>query len=459
MFIRTVTAMVLAFSVASCSVVGPNYQRPLIPLEARFALDPNSALQAAANDIWWETLADPTLNAVMQRALAQNLDVQASVARIQQAQAQLRAAGPLSQLSGGAEATAQVRLNDDGTRDNAALRIAPTFVLDLFGEATRREERAQATLDAAVFQSAASRLALQLAVVTAYLDLRFFQDLEALRHRAIRRQTQVVNLVRQREALSEETRISMRRSEAELQLQRAQVPESQQGQVAAILRISTLLAEPFSPLQQELSVRKRQPRPASNFAPGLPAALLKNRPDVRSAEADLRAAVAQVGVTEAQLYPTLSLNGGISASGGTTVTLGPSLAAPIFDRNARLAGRDAALARAEEAELAWRLAVLDSVEEVQLNLSQLRTSDTQVTALIGAVSKFREAVGLSRDAFQLQAITHLELLDAEDSLIQTELRLINARRSYALAWAGLNVAIGQGWRAHASDAVAAALLD
>lgn len=443
---------VLASFVASCGVVGPNYERPLVALEGQYALDPDPSLRAAAHDMWWTALADPMLDRLMQRALAQNLDVRSAVARIAQAQAQLRATGVSSQLSGEVEATGRAVWTDGDYNDRAQVRAAPEFVLDLFGERQRQSEAAQAVLDRAVFETAASRLALQLALVSSYLDLRYFQELETLRNRSVQNQLRVVDAVRQRQAARADTKVVLQRAEAELQLQRALIPQAKQGQQRAALRLATLMAEPFMPLLHEVGRRPEQPRPATNIAPGVPAELLKNRPDVRAAEATLRATVARVGVSEAQLYPRLALSGSLGVASdisGTSISIGPTVSVPLFDRTARLAGRKAAIARAEEAELLWRATVLSSVEEVQLNLSQLRTSDQEVAALAAAVSKFRAAARLSRDAFRLQAITHLEILDAEDSLTDAEFRLLNARRAYAGAWSQLNVAIGQGWQAHA----------
>lgn len=455
MLIKSVTGGVLACLVASCSAVGPTYQRPVVSLEARYTVDPNASIRAAADDAWWSSLADPTLNKLMQRALAQNLDMRAAIARISQAQAQLRATGVSSQLSGDTEALARATWTDGDYGDRAQVSVAPVFVIDLFGETRRQQEAAQAVLDRAVFETGASRLALQLALVSSYLDLRYFQALETLRNRAIHNQLRVVDVVNQREALRAENKMTLHRAQAELQIQRALLPQAKQGQQRAALRLATLMAEPFMPLLHEVGKRSTQPNPTQNIAPGTPANLLKNRPDIRAAEATLRAAVARVGVSEAQLYPKLTLNGSLgvaSDASGMTVSLGPSISVPLFDRTARVAGRDGAQARAEEAELLWRKTVFEGVEEVQRNLSLLQTSDQEVTALAAAVSKFNAVARLSRDAFRLQAITHLEILDAEDSLTDAELRLINARRAYAGAWAQLNVAIGQGWRAHATDA-------
>ncbi|MEM6938709.1 MAG: efflux transporter outer membrane subunit [Pseudomonadota bacterium] len=451
MLSKVTAALVLTSLVASCGVVGPQYQRPILPLEQRFAFASGPATQPAARDAWWEDLSDPVLNRIMSRALDANLTVEAAVARIAQAQAQVRATGPASQLSGETTLSARARWTDGDYTDTAQAGTAPSFVLDLFGVRQRRHEVARAQLEAAEFDAAAARLAIQLAVAEAYLDLRFAQALENLRQRAIRNQARVVDAARDREALRAESKMAVRRTEAELQLQRALLPAAQQNQRVAVLRLATLLSEPYANVLSDIDQTHGQPTPKANISPGVPAELLKNRPDLRAAEARLRAAVAEVGVNEAQLYPTLRLDGAITLGADSTVALGPTLSIPVLNRTSRLAARDAARAGAKEAEAIWRAEVRASIEEVQLNLSQLQTADQEVAALLRAAATLRDAAGLTREAFRLQATTTLEILDVEDRLTETEIRLITARRSFGQAWARLNVAIGQGWKAASSD--------
>ena len=161
----------------------------------------------------------------------------------------------------------------------------------------------------------------------------------------------------------------------------------------------------------------------------------------------ISAATAAIGVQEAQLYPTLRLDGSVSAATVNTVTLGPTLILPLLTRGVRLARRDAARANAVEAEATWRKTVLSAVEEVQTALVRLQQADQQVAALRRAVITYRDTRRLSQEAFELNAVTVLDVLDTEDSLTSTELNLAAARRSFAQSWAQLNVGIGQGWMA------------
>ncbi|MEP1765201.1 MAG: efflux transporter outer membrane subunit [Sulfitobacter sp.] len=445
--IKSVSAIfAVALCVAGCDAVGPDFRRPDIPLQTSFSFQGKDALEDAARAQWWKGLDDPVLDELMARALSQNLELKVAVARIEQARAQLRSSGTLTQLSGSVSGQAYVGASGGRSSDTVIIEAEPVFVLDLFGENRRRREAAAAGVNTAVFEAAAAQLALQLQLVNSYSDLRYFQALERLRQRSIANEIEVVSAVRRRENLQHESKLTLRRAEAELQLKRADVPASQQGQIEAILGISTLLAQPYEEMQKTLSRRRAQPHPPQNISPGVPAALLKNRPDVRAAEAAFAAAVAQVGVAEAQLYPSLRLNGQLTATQGGALSFGPTLSVPVFGRAARVAGKDLAVARALEAELMWRDTVLVSIEEVQLGLAELNNTDKQVAALNNAASKFRDVAELSMEAFRLQAITFVDVLDVEDSLTQSELQLINAKWSNARAWARLNVAIGLGWQ-------------
>ena len=116
----------------------------------------------------------------------------------------------------------------------------------------------------------------------------------------------------------------------------------------------------------------------------------------------------------------------------------------MFNRPALKASRDAAYSRARQAELAWRETVLSAVEEVQANLSRTRSWARQVQSLNGAAGKYGEAARLSREVFDVGALTLIELVDTEDQLSAATLQLAEARRIYAISWARLNVATGRG---------------
>ncbi|WP_299684355.1 efflux transporter outer membrane subunit [uncultured Tateyamaria sp.] len=431
-------------TLASCSVVGPQYQRPAIPLDAQFAASTKGALSFAAEDPWWERLHDPVLTSFVEKTLARNIQIDAALARIAEARAIIGTVNPRSQLSGNLSGSATVRSVERDSNSSAQSQVSATYLFDLFGQRRRQQEQAEALLEAAVQEEAALRLALQAEATQIYLNARFLQASMRIRKAAVRNRSRLVSILRERGLVGDSTQVQLRRAQAELRLEQARLPALEGDFKATAFALATLSVEPAESVLEILARGGGQPVPTAHLNPDVPAALLRNRPDVRASEARLVAATAEIGVLEAQLYPSLSLGGTIGVSTNNTISFGPSLVAPLFDLPARRARIAAGRARAEEAEANYRQTVLEAVEEVQVSLAQTQSLQEQSAALQRAQSTYRDAVSLSQEAFSLNAITLIEVLGAEEDLRDTSLTLAGARRDYAATWAQLNIAIGQG---------------
>lgn len=454
MFLKTFAGALALSSLAACSVVGPNYSRPAVSMPSTYAFAHSSSLRQAAEEKWWLAFKDPALNELMSRGLSQNLSVKAAQARIEEAEALLRAAGPYSGLSGDARLTGRATAVEGGGSDTTVSgSFTPSFIVDLFGGRERASQRASANLMAAVFDKAAAQLAMQLAVVDAYVNLRYFEQALAIQQRSVANKSEVVENIRARIEAGDSTRVELRRAEAELDLERSSRPDFIAGQRVAVLSLATLLSEQGGTVRNIVSKSRGQPRPGSVRA-GVPGDLLRNRPDVRAAESRLEAAFAEVGVFEADLYPSLRIDGTVTAASVSSISLIPALIIPVLDRPVRQARRDAAKARAELAEVEWRRTILDSVEEVQVALVRLEQAGDRATALRKAETTYRDARRLSQEAYELNSITVLDILETEDNLTDTQLQLAAAVRNQALQWAQLKVGIGQGWSAHTPLVVA-----
>lgn len=442
------SSLLAAGLISGCSVVGPNFTSPSMVLAERYAYQHGGPLEQAAQDSWWLALDDPLLNTIVERGLAQNLDIQAAIARIRQAHALVGTTGNAALLSGSVQAqvTAQGIQNQPWTRQDI-LQSQPSFVIDLFGGEKRRRESAEADLVAAQFDAATARLAFQQAVVLAYLDMRYFERAIVVQNRSITNRRKVVNVLSERAKLGEATQFDLKRAQAELASARAGVPNLKTGQATAALQIATLLATQAQDVLEAVKKHsKGQPVPKADVNTSVPAALLQNRPDIRAAEARLASAVAQIGVSTADLYPSLRIGGTITATTVSSVSIGPALTIPLLDKAVRKARLKAAKARALEAEILWRRSVVLAMEEVQTGLVRLEQSDARAARLKTAVGIYRQAGSLTREAFDLGSVTVVELLSTEDNLTAAELQLAEARRNHAAAWARLNVAIGQGWQ-------------
>ena len=439
------TALVAA---TSCTIVGPDYRRPDIAMAESFAFAHTNALRQAATDEWWKALGDPSLNRLMEAGLTQNLDVKAAQARILEAEAVLRSAGPYSGLSGDVAVSAR-RSKTIGTGASFATtstsQFTPSFVLDIFGGQARTFEQARGLLMAAVYDKAAARLAMQLSVASSYLDMRYFEKALAVQQRSVANKEELVRNIRVRRRSGDATDVELRRAEAELEGTRAQLPVYIAGQRVARLSLAALLGDQGKGVDKLIGKSKGQPIPKTNFSTGFPAELLRNRPDIRAAEARLAAATAAIGVQEAQLFPSLTIGGTVTAATVDSIALTGDIIFPILDAPGRIARRDAARARAMEAEALWRKSVVDAAQEVQIALVRLAQADGEVSAYRRTVASYRETRRLSLEAFELNAVTIIDVLDTEDNLSAAQLNLAAACRDYAQSWAELNVGIGQGW--------------
>ena len=433
-------------SVTACASVGPDYRRPEIALPPQFV--GGGSLPAELNSTWWRGLGDPLLDQLITEGLLQNLPLQVAQARVAQAQELLLQQGPLSRLSGEARLEREEILRlDDGSRDSTdRAQLGAAFVLDLFGRGQRATEQARAQRDAQIYQEAAERLAFQAQLVATYLEARFQQaSLRSLEQSLAGRQ-RILGLIREQYALGMSTVLDVTRAEAEIDSARATLPERRAAYQRAVFGIATLLAEPASALLGRMDRDPRQPLPAADPDLGLPVQLVRNRPDVRRAEAELIAATAAIGVATADLYPSLSLGGTISARPGEAVVFGPLLTLPVFDRGVLASRRREAVLRARGAELVWRQAVLVAVEEVQRHYAAVAGWRQKASALAKAEASLSRLLTLSNESFRAGETLALELIDTQQDLNATRLARIAALNDLAMSWSQLQIAIGAGWQ-------------
>lgn len=458
--LRTAILAPLGLSLAACAAVGPDYIPPTAELPAAYAEAPDAkAEDAKAEDAgarqldpgpaaWWRAFNDPILDDLIATGLAQNLDVDAALARVAEARAALRAAGVNSQLSGAASAdttwSGELGGEYGGRADGAG--ISAGFVIDLFGGARRGREAAAADLQSAQLSVGTARLALISDLVSAYLDARYYQEAAAINRSNIRSRSETLALTRRQRQAGAGTDLDVAQAQALLDATRATLPTYETGFITSVYSIATLLDAPAAPLLERLSAGAPQPRPPRGAEAGVPADLLRDRPDIAAAERDYAAAVAAIGVSEAELYPSLSLDGAISLASVSTWSFGPTLSLPLLNRPTLEAQVDQARARAAQAEIAWRGAVRDAVEEVQAAQSTLIRGRRQAAALRTAADSYTRVVDLSQDTWRAGQSTLLDLLDAERSRGTARISLAGALRDVASSWAQLQIAAGRGWR-------------
>lgn len=433
------TGTALALILAGCVVTPPQDRPPMTVPDRYSVLAPQPAAPPAMAD-WWRGMQDPVLDQLVARALTDSLTLAEARARLREAEAQARRAGNLT----AGNATLTVDSDPGGESASAGLSL----LLDPFGGRRRSAEAAAAQTEAARFGVADARRTLVAELARSYVDLRFLQAslTETRRDLASRQRTlaDVGTLLAQGDA----TRLDRIEAEALVAETQTRLPDLEARIAQAGFRIATLLGTPAGALGIDLRATGHQPLPQVTRDIGVPADLVRRRPDIARAERLFAAAVSEVSAAHAARYPSLSLSGQIVtplAGGGTVNGLTAGLVLPLFNQPGLAAGVDAAEARADQAYLQWRGVVLSAVEEVETALAAIAGSRKAVAAAGRVVALNTQALDLSRQLLeQAGEITVLDLLDRERNLSEARATLAQSRRDYALNVIALHVALGLG---------------
>lgn len=403
-------------------------------------------LRDASRTAWWTSFGDPTLNELVDIGLRQNLDIRTATERIRAARANVDRFGIPQQAEGGIAAEAR-RINTPGGPiiEQSGVTADAFFVLDLFGEFTRARQGAVANLEAVQFDAGTARLAYLAEIITAYNEARYYQAAASITRQSIASRRQTLDLVQRRAEAGEATSLELAQARSLLATAEANLPILIGRYDENVFRIATLVAQPGALVKGRMDSGRAQLRPRGGTPVGVPADILRNRPDVRAAERNFATATASVGVTEAQLLPRLTLDGTVTVGDIDSWGFGPSLILPLLNQPVLQANKRVAESNARQAELVWRGAVLNAVEDTQSALALTRQWANQVAAFGRAVQASTEVLELSRQAYDVGGSTLLDLIDAERVIAENRLSQANAIRNWTSSFVQLQVGTGKGW--------------
>lgn len=437
-------------ALAGCAV-GPDYQPPELAMQQVYVdvINPQS-LQRTDTLRWWEYFNDPVLNAWVAQGLDTNLSIAASVERISAAQAVLRGTGVNAAISGDLTLSS-TRAGADGiaTTTSESAGLSGNLAIDLFGGIRREREAAQANLLAVVNDSQTARLAYLSALVTAYVNARYYQYAMVMTEQAIDSREQTLAITQRQRTVGSATELEEEQVKALLFNAQAEIPSLNAGFLAQMYAIATLLGEPAGPLLADMQASAPSLSALlglnldTPYRAGVPADLLRNRPDVRAAEQRLHVAIADIGVATAARLPSLTLNGIIS-SDNSAWSFGPIINLPIFNQGALAASQDQAEAEAREAFIIYQQTVLTAVEDVQSANSAWLRNRNKVDLLRKSVNSYTRAFDLSTQTHQVGVMTLLDLLDSDRYLNVARLEYAAALRDLSADWARLQIALGAG---------------
>ena len=458
-----IAALSAALILAGCASVGPDYHvaKPTAPqLQGLDAAQENAAQFQAA---WWKQFNDPTLDALIQHAAANNLDLRIAVARLHESRALLSGAK--------SDRLPTIDTDVDYTRSRGQQpgfsnrrRTVTTYQagfdasweLDIFGGVRRSVEAAGADLDASEAALHDAQVSLLAEVARNYFELRGSQLRLDIARRDIDNLHLTVHLTEVRQQLGAGSEQDVASAKARLSAVQAQLPLLQTQVNAGEYRLAVLLGERPGELDVDVSPKSFKPI-AVSLPIGDAGDVLARRPDVQMAEREYAAATARIGVAKADFFPHIVLGGflgflsGRSNDFGSPATrawsLAPSISWAGLNVQRVRANLHASEARADAAQANYQQAVLLAIEDIDNAVTGFNQQRVRVDHLIEQGTQSKRAADLARVRYREGETSFLELLDAERTQLAAEDDLAQAEAAIDTRAVALYKALGGGWQA------------
>lgn len=477
--VRVVQISILTWAVlcAFGCAVGPNYQPPDLPIPNVFGGRPAAFVQPSSfyQDTvrWWQSLHDPKLNSLVERAIESNLDIEIALARVQAARTQefvvIGAALPKVNISAGAATGSGTDLIkgraapslDAGTNTTGLIVTSVAgfdagWELDLFGKQRRLLEAAQADAEALIELRNAVMITVIADVVRNYIDVRGLQSRLEIAKGNVTTAQRTVDLAESRYSRGLTNELDVSLAKRQLATVEARVPELKAILAASENRLSVLLGTYPGLVHGDVSGPGRLPHVPTRLRPGVPVDLLRRRPDIRRAERELAAATARIGVATADLFPSVAIIAGFGAQGGERVgaaapihgpiwSLGPGAYWPFLDFGRLDALIDVQELRTHELVLSYKRNILIAVAEVDDAIKQFRAQQQRLKDLARALEESRRAVNLSTERYEAGLTDFLNVLDAQRQQYELEDQYAIAEELLAIQFIVFYKALGGGW--------------
>ncbi|WP_338826919.1 efflux transporter outer membrane subunit [Bradyrhizobium sp. 27S5] len=465
----------LLLPTVACTI-GPDFAAPVAPLAEKFRGADNRSVKSGPREYehWWEGFRDPTLNKLIQIAYNQNLTLESAGTRVLQARAVLGIAIGISypQVQQGVGSVIYNRTSAATplAGPNAtpsyfwtdALAAQAAWELDFWGKFRRGVESADGVYLASIATYDGVLVSLLADVTATYIGIRTTEQLIGIARANVRRQEQALSIAKAKFTGGGTSELDVFQATNVLEQTRAAIPQLtiqlQQGQNA----LCVLLGVPPQSLGMLLSRSVgRVPSPPASVVVGIPADLLRRRPDVRAAELAALAQSAQIGIATTQLYPAISITGtfGGSASTANGHNLGQVVswkgvayaAGPSFQWNLLNYGQITNNIRLQDAKLQQLLidyqnTVLSAQQEVDNGLATYLQSRNQAAYLRRSVEAANGALRIALEQYEQGATSFTTVLTAEQNLLQAQNSLAGASANVPLGLTAVFRALGGGWQ-------------
>ena len=468
---------ILAFPVTGC-MIGPDFVKPDAPVEDVWTQEQDPRIKTEAADFreWWTVFNDPVLNNLIEMAYGQNLDLQIAGLRILEARAQLGVAigsqfPQTQELNSSAKMT---QLGQNNPNQEAAdkfyydyqVGFDAAWELDFWGRFRRGVESANASLYSSYTSYDDILVSLIAEVARTYTQVRIFEQRIVYARQNVKIQEKALAISTARYKDGEDSELDAAQAKALLKSTQANIPQFQAGERQAKNALAILLGLPPVEIQANLGPPKDIPSAPLEVSVGIPADLLRRRPDIRRAEFDAAAQSARIGIAKADLLPRISLTGTFgfrtSVQGGArsnnatfadlfsansiTYGLGPEVQWPILNYGRIINDVRTEDARFQQLVVDYKNTVLQALQEVEDGMVGFLRAQEQRELLAESVKSYQRSVELALLRYTEGLSNYQRVIDPQRSLTEQQDLLAQAKGAVATNLIATYKALGGGWQ-------------
>jgi len=453
----------ILINLISCTLIGPDYKRPEINLPNTYHQE--SKKENAVTDLnnWWKLYEDPLLNELIDKSLIKNTDINAAIARLEEADAYLKQVGaaliPSVDLTSQANRT---KATENGTvpssfvkpyRKNFNVQLGTSFELDFWGRLRRAKESARAEYISSQYSKDTVILSLQSTLVSNYLLLRSIDSQIFMLKDNVGYRKENVELTRKRLESGLISALDMHQSEAAL--------NNLSAQLSDLVRQREIISNQLILLTGDMNLNIAESKLDSLITPpippaNMPSSLLELRPDIKEAEQIMIAANANIGVAKAALFPNIALTANfgresaelknIDKTGSNIWGIGLGLTLPIFDAGRTQAKVYQATAKQKEALSYYESSIQNAFKEVNNALVSLKEYTEQENDLKLTQDAAKKAMDIASNRYKAGYSSYLEYLDAQRVYNDASIAYIQKRQLRLMASVELFKSLGGGWQ-------------
>jgi len=440
------STIALSLALSACSLA-PNYQRPQMTVPTGWSSVAGVGVDAQPSTTpFWQELGNADLDRLIEIALAQNLDLEAALHRIEQARGQAKVAAsplyPTVSASGSASRTFQDQKDTNSVRGGGSI----SYEVDLWGKNRNAAKSADYNVDATQFDREALRLVVTADVTDFYAQILSLNDRIRIAEFNLKNAEEILRIIEARYNAGGVSGLEVSQQRVAVNGFRATLAALTEQRATSANALAILLGRPPQNLSAPTAQLASLKMPQVNLTP--PSTLLTARPDIQSAEAGLRGANADIGVARAAFFPSLTLSAdtviaaGFGNPAAAASSLASSLLAPIFTGGRLTGNLQSVTARQKELAAQYQKTVLVAFQEVEDALAALKSNNEQAALSVESVKESQNAYDIAKARFDAGAIDYLTLLETQRSLYQAQDSQIAINQGQLVAYVQLRKALG-----------------